>query len=128
MSYVYDAGALIALESDDRRMWAMHKTALAENREIVVPAIVVGQVWRDGRTHARLARFLRTCQIEPTDLDTAKAAGVLCGRAGSSDVVDATVLVTALAHHAHIVTSDHQDMTELVKACEARPRPVVIRA
>lgn len=127
MAYVYDAGALIALDSNDLRMWLLHETALAEGRDVVVPAIVVGQAWRDGRKQARLARFLRTCQVEPTDLDTAKAAGVLCGRARSSDVVDATVMVTALAHHAIIVTSDHKDMTELAEACGGRPKPVVIR-
>lgn len=126
-SYVYDAGALIAIDSDDRRMWLIHRTALAEGRDVVVPAIVVGQAWRDGRKQARLARFLRTCQVEPTDLETAKAAGVLCGQAGSSDVVDATVMATALTHHANIVTSDHKDMTELAKACGARPMPVVFR-
>lgn len=126
-SYVYDAGALIAIESDDRRMWAIHKTALTQNRQIVVPAIVVGQAWRDGRKQARLARVLRTCEVEPTELETAKAAGVLCGRAGTSDVVDATVLVTALAHRANIVTSDHKDMTELAEACDTWPTPVVIR-
>lgn len=125
-SYVYDAGALMAIESDDRRMWAIHRTALAQNREIVVPAIVVGQAWRDGRRQARLARLLRTCQVEPIELETAKAAGVLCGQAGSSDVVGATVMVTALAHRANIVTSDHKDMTELAKACRAQPIPVVI--
>lgn len=126
-SYVYDAGALIAIESDDRRMWAIHKTALAQHRDIVVPAIVVGQAWRDGRRQARLARVLRTCEIEPTELETAKAAGVLCGQAGSSDVVDATVMVTAIAHRANIVTSDHKDITDLAEACGARPIPVVIR-
>ncbi len=128
VSYVYDAGALIAIDSKDKRMWLIHQTALAEGREIIIPAIVVGQAWRDGRKQARLARFLRTCQVEPIDLETAKAAGLLCGQAGSSDVVDATVMVTAQAHHANIVTSDHKDMTELAKACRARPTPVVIRA
>ncbi len=127
LAFVYDAGALIAIDSNDRRIWAIHKTALADDREIVVPAIVVGQAWRDGRRQARLSRFLRTCQIEPTDLETAKAAGVLCGQAGRSDVVDATVMVTALTHHAIIVTSDHKGMTELAQACGARPRPVVVR-
>lgn len=127
MAYVYDAGALIALDSNDLRMWLLHETALAEGREVVVPAVVVGQAWRDGRKQARLARFLRTCQIEPTDLQTAKAAGVLCGKAGTSDVVDATVMVTALAHYAIIVTSDHKDMNDLAEATEARPRPVVLR-
>jgi predicted nuclease of predicted toxin-antitoxin system len=125
--YIYDAGALIALDSNDLHMWLIHQTALAEGRDVVVPAIVVGQVWRDGRKQARLSRFLRTCQIEPTELETAKAAGVLCGQAGSSDVVDATVIVTALAHHAVIFTSDHKDMADLAEACGARPKPVVIR-
>lgn len=127
VSYVYDAGALIAIDGNDLEMWAIHKAALAENREIVIPAIVVGQAWRDGSKQAQLARFLRTCQIEPTDLQTAKAAGVLCGKAGTSDVVDATVMVTALAHYAIIVTSDHKDMSKLAEACGARPIPVVIR-
>ena len=127
VSYVYDAGALIALDSDDRRMWLIHRTALAEGRDVVIPAIVVGQAWRDSRRQALLARALNTCQIEPTGLETAKAAGVLCRQAASSDVVDATVMVTALVHRAIIVTSDHKDMTELAHACGARPRPAVIQ-
>ena len=127
VSYVYDAGALIAIDSNNHEMWTIHKAALADERQIVVPAIVVGQVWRDGSKQARLARLLRTCDIEPTELETAEAAGVLCGQARSSDVVDATVMVTALAHHAVIVTSDHEDMTTLAEASGVRPRPVVIR-
>jgi predicted nuclease of predicted toxin-antitoxin system len=125
--YVYDAGALIAIDSNDRRMWAIHKTALAEGREIVIPAIVVGQAWRDGSKQARLGRLLRTCRIEPTELETAKAAGVLCGQAGSSDVVDAVVVVTAIAQRAVIVTGDHEDMTKLAAGSRARPEPVIIR-
>ena len=127
VSYVYDAGALIAIDSNDTEMWTIHKAALAEDREIIIPAIVVGQAWRDGSKQARLARLLRTCQIEPTDLETAKAAGVLCGKAGSSDVVDATVMVTALANYAIVVTSDHKDMNDLAEAAGARPKPVVLK-
>jgi len=127
VSYVYDAGALIAFDSNNRRLWSIHKAALNEGREIVVPAIVVGQVWRDGSKQAQLSRLLRACEIEPTGLETAKAAGVLCGQAGCSDVVDATVMVTALAHHAVIFTSDPEDMTKLAEASGIRPRPVLIR-
>ena len=127
VSYVYDAGALIAFDSNNRRLWSIHKAALNEGREIVVPAIVVGQVWRDGSKQAQLSRLLRACEIEPTGLETAKAAGVLCGQAGCSDVVDATVMVTALAHHALIFTSDPEDMTKLAEASGIRPRPVLIR-
>jgi len=127
VSYVYDAGALIAFDSNNRRLWSIHKAALNEGREIVIPAIVVGQVWRDGSKQAQLSRLLRACEIEPTGLETAKAAGVLCGQAGCSDVVDATVMVTALAHHAVIFTSDPEDMTKLAEASGIRPRPVLIR-
>ena len=127
VSYVYDAGALIAIDSNNTEMWAIHKAALAEGREIVIPTTVVGQVWRDGSKQALLARVLRSCQVEPTDLETAKAAGVLCGQAGSSDIVDATVMVTALAHYAVIVTSDPKDMSHLAEACGTRPKPVVLR-
>ncbi len=122
--YVYDAGALIAIDANDRRMWAIHHLAMEEGREIFVPAIVVGQAWRDGRRQAMLGRLLRTCGVEPTMVETAKAAGVLCGKAGSSDIVDATVMITALAHRAIIFTSD-DDLAKLAAATDARPAPVI---
>ena len=122
--YVYDAGALIAIDANDRRMWAIHHLAMEEGREIFVPAIVVGQAWRDGRRQAMLGRLLRTCEVEPTMVETAKAAGVLCGKAGSSDIVDATVMITALAHRAIIFTSD-DDLAKLAAATDARPAPVI---
>jgi hypothetical protein len=125
--YVYDAGALIAIDSNDRRMWAIHHLAIEEGREIFVPAIVVGQAWRDGRRQAALGRFLRTCEVEPTGVETAKAAGVLCGAAGTADIVDATVVVTALARAAIIYTSDSQDLARLASASGARPIPVMVR-
>jgi hypothetical protein len=127
VTYIYDAGALIAFDANNRLLWSIHKTALKEGREIVIPAIVVGQAWRDGSRQAQLSRLLRACEIEPTGLETAKAAGVLCGQAQCSDVVDATVIVTALAHNAVIFTSDPEDMAKLADASRARPRPVVVR-
>jgi hypothetical protein len=127
LPYVYDAGALIAIESDDRRMWALHHLAVQEGRDVIVPAIVVGQVWRDGSRQVPLGRFLRACVIEPTLLDTAKAAGVLCGRAGTADIVDATVMVTAVRHRAIVFTSDADDLTRLADASGARPVPVIMK-
>lgn len=123
--YVYDAGALIAGDHDDRRMWAIHHLALEEGRRIIVPAIVVGQAWRDGRRQVRLARFLQTCEVEPTGLETSKAAGVLCGRAGTADVVDATVAILALTYAAVVFTSDPQDIAALAAASGPHPQMVV---
>lgn len=123
--YVYDAGALIAIDSHDRRMWAIHHLAMEEGRRVIVPAVVVGQVWRDGRRQAVLGRFLRTCEIEPVLLEGAKAAGALCGKAGTADVVDAAVVVAALSHGAIIFTSDGADLARLAAASEAKPAPVL---
>ncbi|HXB47598.1 MAG TPA: twitching motility protein PilT [Streptosporangiaceae bacterium] len=125
--YVYDAGALIALDNSDRGMWARHKLALDEGRDIHVPAVVVGQVWRDGRRQVRLGKVLAGCQVDSVGLDTSKAAGVLCGRAGSSDVVDATVVVMATALRAIVWTSDPKDIRELAGNSGARPA-LLIRA
>lgn len=58
-------------------------------------------------------------------MDTSKAAGVLCGQAGTADVVDATVVVMATALRAIVWTSDHQDISRLADASAARPRLVV---
>lgn len=41
--YVYDVGALIAVDSNDRRMWTIHHLAIEEGRSLLVPAPVVGQ-------------------------------------------------------------------------------------
>jgi hypothetical protein len=43
----------------------------------------------------------------------AEAAGVLCRRAGTSDVIDASVVLTALRERAVVVTSDPDDLRRL---------------
>ncbi len=57
---VLDTGALIALDRGDGRMIALLDRALSRRRTFRIPAGVVGQAWRDGRTQATLARFLRS--------------------------------------------------------------------
>lgn len=125
LPYLYDAGALIALDNGDRGMWARHKLALDDCRDVHVPAVVVGQAWRDGRRQVQLARALAGCRAEPVGLDTSKAAGVLCGRSGTADVVDATVVVMAAALRAVIWTSDTQDIQALADQSGVKPAPVV---
>lgn len=125
LPYVFDAGALIALDRSDRRMWARYKLALDEERDVHVPAVVVAQAWRDGRHQVRLARALAGCRVDPVGLTTSKAAGVLCGKARTSDVIDATVVVMAAALRAIIWTSDPRDIKALAAKAGARPTLVV---
>ncbi|GAA1950259.1 type II toxin-antitoxin system VapC family toxin [Kitasatospora viridis] len=123
--YVYDAGALIALDNNDRRMWVRHAMALEEGRDIHVPAVVVSQAWRDGRRQVRLGHILSSCRIEPVRLEIAKAAGTLCGKSGTSDVVDATVVAMAALLGATIWTSDPGDIRRLADAADVKPGLVI---
>jgi len=125
--YVYDAGVLLAVDGNDRRMWVIHHLALEEGRRLLVPAVVVAQAWRDARRQVQLGKFLHSCEVVPVGLETAKAAGVLCGKAGTRDVIDATVVTVALANGAIVFTSDPGDITALGAAVDVKPGLVVRR-
>jgi hypothetical protein len=110
-----DAGALIAFERNDRRLVALIAQSLEHGYSLAVPAGVVGQVWRDGRRQARLARFLGSdmVQVETLDDQRARHAGQLCGVRGASDVIDASVVLCARARGHRIATSDPDDIQRL---------------
>jgi hypothetical protein len=110
-----DAGALIAFERSDRRVVAILARALAHELRLVVPAGVVGQVWRDGRRQVRLARLLAADEVEIEVLDDrrARAAGQLCGVKGTHDVVDASVVLGARERGDRVITSDPRDLRRL---------------
>lgn len=125
--YVYDTGVLLAIDGNDRRMWVIHHLAMEEGRRLLVPAVVVAQAWRDGRRQVQLGRFLHSCEVVGVGVEVAKTAGVLCGRAGTRDIVDATVVTVALASGAIVFTSDPGDITMLAAAAEVKPGLVVRR-
>ena len=111
----YDAGALIAAERGDRRLWALHRRALERGFVPTVPAGVLGQGWRGG-PQAQMSRLLKGCRVEPLDKGRARSAGAACGRAGSADIVDASVAVGAAARSDLVVTSDPDDLAHLAAA------------
>ena len=112
---VLDAGALIAFERGDARMRALCREALRTRARLVVPAAVVAQVWRDGARQVPLRALLSgaTTEVPPLDRVLAEATGILCGRAGTSDVVDASVVLTARRERAVVITSDPGDLHRL---------------
>ncbi len=115
----YDTGALLAAESSDRRMWAMHRRALERLHTPTVPAAVLAQAWRGG-PQPLLSRLLDGCAVEPLDEPAARAAGQLLGRATSVDIVDASLVVGALRRGDVIVTSDRRDIDALASAVGRR--------
>lgn len=110
-----DAGALIALERADRVLLNTLRLANKTRSRFAIPAGVLAQVWRDGRTQARLARFLKSRLAEqvPLDAATARAAGELCGRTGTNDAIDASVVLCARKRGQGIITSDPDGLRRL---------------
>ena len=116
---VYDAGALVAAERNDRRVWADHRVRLEAGVVPVVPAPVIAQVSRSPR-QVQLRRLLGGCDVLALDESTAHAVGRLLGRSGTTDIVDATVVTMAIASQAQVVTSDRDDISTLANAVGAR--------
>jgi hypothetical protein len=92
-SVVLDTGALIAFERGDAHMRALVREALKTSARVVIPAGVLGQAWRGAARQAPLRALVKgpTTVVPGLDQVLAEAAGVLCGRAGTSDVTDASV-------------------------------------
>ncbi len=115
MTLVLDSGALISLERNERSMWVRLKAAELARDLPVTHAGVLGQVWRGGPRQARLARALAGIDVRPLDERLGRAAGELLGATGSSDVIDAAVVLLA-ADDDEIITSDREDFERLVVA------------
>ena len=122
---VYDAGALVAAERNDRRMWAEHRVRLELGLSVVVPAPVVAQVSRSPR-QVQLRRLLAGCEVVGFDEASAHAVGRLLASSKTNDVVDATVVELAVRRRADIVTGDTRDLSRLVSVARARLRIVEI--
>lgn len=109
---IYDTGALVAAERDRRDLWALHDSSLRSRLEPLVPAGVLAQAWRGG-PQPNLSRLLKGCVVTALDEAAARAAGALCKQAGTSDVVDASVVVLAGSVRGVVVTADVDDIRRL---------------
>lgn len=127
---VLDTGALIALDRNDRTVWAMLRNAADDSAQVSVPAGVVAQAWRDGSRQALLSRALTHCDEVPLKGSLSRATGLLCGRAGTADIVDASVALVAAARSqtgpTALITSDPTDLRHLLHTLNASVRLVTI--
>lgn len=92
--------------------------------ELRSTGIVVAQVWRDapGR-QANLARLLESVEVRPVDDHLGRQAGILLGKAGTTDPVDASVVAVA-ATGDRVLSSDPGAIRPLV-AASGRSTPVL---
>ena len=86
---ILDAGALVAVDRRNRLIGAQLRVLQQQGTPIRVSSAVVGQVWRDGRKQANLARVLAGVGIEALGKDDGKRIGELLALSGSADIVGA---------------------------------------
>jgi hypothetical protein len=113
---ILDAGALLAVDRNDRAMMARLRVAQRGGLELRSNAMVVAQVWRDERgRQVNLARVLQAVDVRSVRPDDGRHAGVLLAGTGTADPIDATVVLLA-APGDRILTSDPGDLTRLAAA------------
>ena len=110
-----DAGGLIALDRNDRRVLALLARARETSAPITVPATALAQSIRAPSRQARLFRLIRqpTTKLAVLDGPDATSVGILLARSGTSDITDAHVVVCARRARQRIVTSDPRDIARI---------------
>ena len=110
-----DVGGLIGLDRDDRRVIVLLARAVETNSRVTIPASALAQAIRRPERQARLARLIRqpTTDVVPLDRVDSVNVGRLLAAAGTSDVVDAHVVVCARRAAQRVVTSDPSDLAIL---------------
>lgn len=110
-----DAGGLIALDRGDRRVLVLVARAWETGASVTVPATALAQALRQPERQARLVRLLRqpTTDVVALDRVDATSVGRLLAASGTTDVVDAHVVVSARRAHQGVVTSNPGDLKAL---------------
>ncbi len=107
-----DAGALIAIDKNDRKMLALLAQTDELGLRITIPSTALAQAMRNPARQARLSRLIRQPETDLVKLDgpDATAVGLLLAKTGTSDIVDAHVVVCAIRAGQPVVTSDPKDL------------------
>jgi hypothetical protein len=110
-----DAGGLIALDRNDRRVIALLARATQTGARITIPATALAQAIRNPARQARLSRLIRQPTSDVVELDRVDAVNVgrLLAASGTSDVVDAHVVICAKRAKQRAVTSDPSDLHQI---------------
>jgi len=131
VTLVLDAGALIQVDRGNQEVLSAIKAAFDKGEAVHVPTGVIGQAWRHPDRQALLSQTLKRCKEVDLDGPTARAGGQLCGRAATSDVIDASVALAVayaqrLGDEVTLLTSDSGELRILLSVLDARARIVEV--
>ena len=110
-----DAGPMIQLDRNERRVVALLALADETGSPVVIPSAALAQAIRQPARQTRLARLLRQPRTEVVALDRVDATNVgrLLATRGTTDIADAHVVLCARRSGTTIVTSDPDDLHAL---------------
>ena len=110
-----DAGALIALDRDDRRVVVLLARAREAGARVTVPASALAQAIRRPERQVRLSRLIRQPTTDVIGLGRVDATNVgrLLAASGTSDITDAHVVICARRAGQPVVTSGPDDLRRL---------------
>jgi hypothetical protein len=110
-----DAGGLIALDRDDRRVVVLLARARETGARVTVPASALAQAIRRPERQARLSRLIRQPGTDVIALGRVDAThvGRLLAASGTSDIADAHVVICARRVGQPVLTSDPGDLRRL---------------
>lgn len=115
---ILDAGPLIVDgEKLNSRLWALIKRGAERGDVLHTTHPVLAQVWRNPPRQANLGRAVHFFDVHP--LDDSVSVGRRLAASGTSDVVDAHLVVVAERLGTFILTSDSDDMGTLGARFEA---------
>ena len=111
----FDAGGLIALDRNDRRVLALIARAMELGIRITIPATALAQAIRNPARQARLSRLIRQAGTDLIALNgpDGTAVGRFLARTATADVVDAHVVICAQRAGQAVVTSDPADLSQI---------------
>jgi hypothetical protein len=111
----FDAGGLIALDRNDRRVIVLLARAAELGIRVTVPATALAQAVRNPARQTRLSRFIRQAATDLVPLNglDATAVGLLLAETATADIVDAHVVICARRTGQVVVTSDPGDITRI---------------
>lgn len=110
-----DAGPLLGLDRNDRRVVVLLARAEETGQRVIVPGTALAQAIRNPARQARLSRLLRQPRTEVVPLDRVDATSVgrLLAVSRTSDIADAHVVVCARRASTQVVTTDPGDLRHL---------------
>jgi predicted nucleic acid-binding protein len=111
----FDAGGLIALDRNDRRVIALLARATELGMRVTVPATALAQAIRNPARQARLSRLIRqaSTDVVPLNGPDATDVGLLLAETATADIADAHVVICAQRTGQVVVTSDPRDIRRI---------------